>query len=345
MKRTGAATYRIAVLPGDGIGPEVAAVATTALTEVAALLGTAAFEFVELPIGAQALAELGEPLPDQTIDRAREADAVLHAATDAAAIPVGHKPPVSGLRRALECFASLRPSVTRPGVRSLHEGVDLVVVRELTEGTYSKVEYEVEGAVHSLRIVSRAATSRVARLAFRHAQSRRRHVTVVHKLAGVPRGDGLWLDVVAEVHREFPDVALETANVDAVAHDLVVAPQRFDVVLAENQNGDVLSDVAAAVTGGLPLAASACVGDRWAYFEPVHGSAPTIAGLGVANPAGMLFAAVMMLRHLDLADLANALDRAVGAALGSDRAVTADRGGSASSSDFLDAVLAALASD
>jgi isocitrate/isopropylmalate dehydrogenase len=338
-------TSRIAVLPGDGIGPEVADVALAALTAVARQLPSVEFEFIELPIGARALAELGDPLPDETIERAKSADAVLHAATDAAAIPRGQKPPVSGLRRALECFGSLRPSVTRPGVTSLHDGVDLVVVRELTEGTYSKIEYEVAGAVHSLRITSRAATSRIARLAFQQATRRRGHVTVVHKLAGVPRGDGLWLEVVNEVRRDFPDVVLDTGNVDAVAHDLVVAPHRFDVILAENQNGDVLSDVAAAVTGGLPLAASACIGDRWAYFEPVHGSAPTIAGHGIANPAGMLLASVMMLRHLGLQDGADALDGAVGAALGSKHAVTADRGGTASTSDFLAVVLAALGAD
>lgn len=336
--------YRIAVLRGDGIGPEVTDVTLAALAHVARHDSNLEFEFIDLPIGAQALEDLGDPLPDDTIERAKEADGILHAATDAAAIPPGHKPPVSGLRRALGCFASLRPSVSIPGVDSLHDGVDLVVVRELTEGTYSKVEYELPAAVHSLRITSRAATERVARLAFEEAARRRGHLTVVHKLAGVPRGDALWLAVVDDISREFGNVELEKANVDAVAHDLVLAPQAFDVILAENQNGDVLSDVAAAVTGGLPLAASACIGNRWSYFEPVHGSAPNVAGKGIANPAGMLLAAVMMLRHLGLSAPAESLNAAVGAALVTDDAVTADRGGTASSSDFLAVVLAALTS-
>jgi isocitrate/isopropylmalate dehydrogenase len=334
--------YQIAVLPGDGIGPEVMDAALAALTELARHDPALDFEFVELPIGIRALQDHGDPLPDETVEQAQQADAVLHAATDAAAIPAGFKAPLSGLRRALGCFASVRPSISVPGVPSLHEGVDLVVVRELTEGTYSKVEYELPGAVHTLRITTRAGTERLARLAFAEAAKRRGHVTVVHKRAGVPRGDALWLEVFGDVANAFPDVDVETANVDAVAHDLVLAPQRFDVIAAENLNGDVLSDVAAAVTGGLPLAASACIGERWSYFEPVHGTAPSLAGRGVANPAGMLLAGVMMLDHLAEAPAASSLRRAVERALAGDGAVTADRGGTASTSDFLDVVLAAL---
>ncbi|HVR33034.1 MAG TPA: isocitrate/isopropylmalate family dehydrogenase [Acidimicrobiia bacterium] len=332
--------HRIALLPGDGIGTEVCRAARVTLEAIPD--PDLSFEFTELPMGLVALESEGDPLPQSTIDQARAADAVLHGATDASSIAPGIRPPLSGLRRELGCFASVRPSVSIPGVDAVHTDVDLVVIRELTEGTYSKIEFEIQDAVCTVRVTSRAATQRVARLALEYARTRRRHVTVVHKRAGVPRGDSFWLEVIADVAVEFGDVTVRTANVDAVAHDLVRAPQEFDVILAENLNGDILSDVAAAVTGGLPLAASACIGAQWAYFEPVHGSAPTIAGLGKANPAGTMLASAMLLEHIGETGAADRLRRAVKLALADPSARTADLGGSASTDEFTAAVVGAL---
>jgi isocitrate/isopropylmalate dehydrogenase len=334
-------TYRIAVLPGDGIGPEVMAAAIEVLESLPGLR----FDFEELPVGYTALQAVGDPLPSCTIEKAKAADAVLHGAMDGAAIPASYRAPMTGLRRALDAYASVRPSISYPGLAALHDKIDVVVVRETTEGLYSKIEYKIGADVAcSVRTITRTGMERVARRAFELAATRRRSVTVAHKLAGLPVADAFMLDVVRGIAAEFPDIELHEANVDALAHDLILRPADYDVILAENQYGDILSDVASAVAGGLGLAASACLGDRWAYFEPVHGSAPDIAGRGLANPGAMLLAAAMMLDHLGERDAAGLVRTAVSDVLAEGSTLTADLGGSASTTEFTRAVVTRLRS-
>jgi isocitrate/isopropylmalate dehydrogenase len=335
--------HRIALLPGDGIGPEVVAVAADVLRAVGAQDPGLQLDFTEAPIGLAALQTTGDALPADTVALARSADAVLHGATDAAAIPAGSPAPLHGLRVALDAYANLRPARSSPGVPSLHADVDVVIVRENLEGLYSGVEYLAgPDAACSVRIVSRHATQRVARRAFALAAQRRGLVTAVHKLGALPVGDGLWIEVITAVAREHPDVELETRNVDAAAYELVRQPQRFDVLLAENSSGDILSDIAAAVTGGLGLMASANVGDRWAYFEPVHGTAADIAGRGLANPAAAVLAAALLLEHLGERDAGARVRAAVLGALADPALHPRDLGGTATTAELSAAVVERL---
>lgn len=336
-------TYTIAALPGDGIGTEVMDSATEVLEVLGEIVPDLAFRVEEFPIGLTALEATGEPLPASTIEGARAADGVLHGATDGARIPARFRAPITGLRHALDAYASVRPSMSHPGLEGATPGIDLVVVRETTEGLYSKIEYMVGPDVAcTVRTVTRRGTERITRKAFELARQRRKLVTVAHKRAGLPLADAFMLDVVHEVAAEYPDVELHEGNIDALAQELVLRPERFDVILAENQYGDILSDVASAVTGGLGLAASGCIGDRWAYFEPVHGSAPDIAGKNLANPSAMLLATAMMLDHLGESAAGDLVRSAVVGVLDDGTARTGDLGGQASTTDVTQAVITRL---
>jgi 3-isopropylmalate dehydrogenase len=324
---------RIACLPGDGVGPEVAAEALRVLEALPVEV-----DVEELPFGGAAIDVVGDPLPAETLDAARRADAVLLGAVGGPAWDGGGRRPeegLIGLRRALDAYANLRPAVA--------PGIDLLVVRELTGGLYyGRRGTLADGTVFDTCEYHPREVERIARRAFELARTRRGQVVSVDK-ANVLETSRLWRRVVSEVARDYPDVELRHALVDSLAMRLVTDPDELDVVLTENTFGDILSDVAAAVTGGLGLAASASLGDGGpGIFEPVHGSAPDIAGRGTANPAAMLRSLALLLEHaLDRPDLARALARAVESALAD--APTPDLGGDASTADFGDAVLSALA--
>ena len=322
---------RIAVLPGDGIGPEVAAEATRVLDA----LGIA---HTEHPFGGNAILEQGTPLPDETLAACREADAVLLAAVGLPELEgqaVRPEQGLLGLRRELGVYANLRPARA--------EGIDLVIVRELVGGLYfGEKGTREDGTWFDTCEYTRPEVERIARRAFAIARERGGRLTSVDKV-NVLHTSRLWRDVVTEVGAdEYPDVPLDHALVDSFAMTIVNAPGTIDVVVTENTFGDILSDVAAAVTGGLGLAASASLGDEGpGLFEPVHGSAPQIAGQGIANPAAMLRSVALMLRHgLGRPDDASALERAVDETL--DRVTTADLGGTATTREVGDAVLAQI---
>ena len=291
---------RVAVLPGDGIGPEVAAEATRVLDA----LGIA---HTEHPFGGNAILEQGTPLPDETLAACREADAVLLAAVGLPELEgqaVRPEQGLLGLRRELGVYANLRPARA--------EGIDLVIVRELVGGLYfGEKGTREDGTWFDTCEYTRPEVERIARRAFAIARERGGRLTSVDKV-NVLHTSRLWRDVVTEVGAdEYPDVPLDHALVDSFAMTIVNAPGTIDVVVTENTFGDILSDVAAAVTGGLGLAASASLGDEGpGLFEPVHGSAPQIAGQGIANPAAMLRSVALMLRHgLGRPDDASALER------------------------------------
>ena len=322
---------RVAVLPGDGIGPEVAAEATRVLDA----LGIA---HTEHPFGGNAILEQGTPLPDETLAACREADAVLLAAVGLPELEgqaVRPEQGLLGLRRELGVYANLRPARA--------EGIDLVIVRELVGGLYfGEKGTREDGTWFDTCEYTRPEVERVARRAFAIARERGGRLTSVDKV-NVLHTSRLWRDVVTEVGAdEYPDVPLDHALVDSFAMTIVNAPGTIDVVVTENTFGDILSDVAAAVTGGLGLAASASLGGEGpGLFEPVHGSAPQIAGGGIANPAAMLRSVALMLRHgLGRPDDASALERAVDETL--DRVKTADLGGTATTREVGDAVLAQI---
>ena len=324
---------RIACLPGDCIGPEVMAVAQRVLRELAPDL-----ELADYPFGAAAIRATGDSLPEQTLEACRSADAVLKA-------PVGHPEfdaaavrPEQGmlrLRAELDVYTNLRPA--RQG------DVDALIVRELVGGLYFGARgVREDGTVFDTCEYHPCQVERIARRAFALAQGRRGKLTSVDK-ANVLETSRLWRRVVHDVATDFPDVEVEDMLVDNAAMQLASAPEQFDVIVTENMFGDILSDLAAAMTGGLGLAPSASLGDDGpGIFEPVHGSAPDIAGRGIANPAAMLRSTALMLEHaLGRDDEARALEGAVEAAMRD--APTRDLGGQASTSEFADAVVATLA--
>ena len=325
-------TLRIACLPGDGIGPEVTEAGVEVLS--ALLLDV---ELERHAFGGRAIHDTGTPLPEPTLAACLAADAVLLGAVglpEFEGAAVRPEQGLIGLRKALDVYANLRPA-TGPGV-------DLLIVRELVGGLYYGASgRRPDGSAFDTCEYTPAAIERVARRAFELARGRRSHVTSVDK-ANVLETSRLWREVVTDVARGYPDVELEHMLVDTAGLTLVERPARFDVLLTENTFGDILSDVAAGVAGGLGVAASASLGDGSpGIFEPVHGSAPDIAGKGIANPAAMLRSVALLLRHAaGEEELGASLERSVDAALGS--APTPDAGGSATTAEFTAAVLGQL---
>jgi 3-isopropylmalate dehydrogenase len=337
----------IAVLPGDGIGPEI----TAPTLEVLSRLGD--FAFAEHPFGGGSIDAHGTALTDDTLAACRAADAVLLAAVGGpkwdTTDPAAPRPEqgLLGLRKALGLYANLRPVravaallEASPLRREVVEGTDLLVVRELTGGIYFGEKTRTDGQATDLCVYTVGEVERIARTAFGAARSK---VTSVDK-ANVLETSRLWREVVRRVHsEEFPQVELEHALVDSTAMKLVTAPRHFDTILTENMFGDILSDEASVVTGSLGLLPSASIGDGGpGLFEPVHGSAPDIAGQGIANPLAMFLSAAMMLRHglgreAEAAALESAVDRAL-----DDGLRTRDLGGNAGTAEATQAVLAHL---
>jgi 3-isopropylmalate dehydrogenase len=322
---------RVATLPGDGIGPEV-------MAEALRVLDALGVEHSSHPFGGNAILAQGTPLPDETRVACREADAVLLAAVGLPELegqPVRPEQGLLALRKELGVYANLRPARA--------EGIDLLIVRELTGGLYFGAKgTRDDGTWYDTCEYTRPEVERIARRAFELTRSRGGRLTSVDKV-NVMHTSRLWRDVVTELGAaDYPDVRLDHALVDAYAMTIVNAPETIDVVVTENTFGDILSDVAAAVTGGLGLAGSASLGDDGpGLFEPVHGSAPQIAGQGIANPAAMLRSTALMLRHgLGRPEDADALDRAVDDALV--QAPTLDLGGTATTRELGDTVLRGL---
>jgi 3-isopropylmalate dehydrogenase len=325
---------KIAVLPGDGIGSEVAAAAARVLRELPIEL-----ELEEWLFGGAAIDETGVPLPAATLAAAKATDAVLMGAVGDPRFDGADVRPEQGLlrlRSELDVFANLRPA--------RGDGVDLLVVRELVGGLYFGARgVREDGTVYDTMEYRPDEVERIARRGFELARARRSQVTSVDK-ANVLDTSRLWREVVERVGGDYPDVELRHMLVDNCAMQLVLAPEQFDVILTENTFGDILSDVAAGITGGLGLAASASLGNgRPGIFEPVHGSAPDIAGKGIANPAAMLRSVALLLAHgLDQPGEAARLEAAVDVALAS--SPTPDLGGQATTADFTNAVLRVLSS-
>jgi homoisocitrate dehydrogenase len=328
---------RIVCIPGDGIGQEV----IPAVAEIVhGLLPDAMY--VDAEAGYGAYERHGTPLPDATLAACRTADAILFGAVTTPPDIPGYRSPILRLRQELDLAANLRPVRSLP-IPTSRPGVDLLIVRENTEDLYSGIEEtSADGErATTLRVITGAASRRVARTAFRLARERRRHVTMVHKANVLRATDSLFRRCVREVAAEYPDVMLDELLVDTAALRLAQQPEAFDVLVTTNLFGDILSDLAAAHIGGLGVAASANVGERIGLFEPVHGSAPDIAGKGIANPSATLLAAVLLLRHLSEHAAADRLEGATHATLAAG-IHTPDLGGTASLRDMCAAITSAL---
>ena len=326
--------HTITLIPGDGIGPEV----TGAVVQILERAGLDV-EWDSHLAGVLALERHGATLPAELLDSIRRNKVALKGPVTT---PVGggFTSVNVGLRQALELFANLRPVWNIPSVMSRYEKVDLVIVRENTEDLYSGLEHEVvPGVVESLKIITAAAAERIARFAFEYArQYGRKRVTAVHKANILKLGDGLFLSSVRKVAAAYPDIASDDRIVDAACMHLVMNPTQFDVLLMPNLYGDIVSDLCAGLVGGLGVVPAANLGTEIGVFEAVHGSAPDIAGKNVANPMALLLSAVLMLRHIGEAAIADRVMKALGAVLGEDRVRTCDLGGTASTAEFAEAI-------
>lgn len=338
----------VLLLPGDGIGPEVTEAARLCLAAAAAAEGVT-LEFEAAPFGGAAIDACGTPLPEATLEKAKHSDAVFLGAVGGPAWDDAPERPETGLlalRKALGLFANLRPVKVFDGLEDLSPlkpdraaGADLVIVRELTGGLYFGEKREGETEAFDGCAYSVAEVERIARAAFRAAASRRGRVVSVDK-ANVLATSRLWRRTVTRISKEFADIALEHLYVDAAAMALVTEPARFDVILTENLFGDILSDEAAVIAGSIGLLGSASLGAEGpGLFEPIHGSAPDIAGQGKANPIGAISSAAMLLRHgLKAPEAAARIERAVPAALKAG-AGTADIGGRDATQAMTEAVV------
>lgn len=330
----------ITLIHGDGIGPEVTAAACRVLEATGLPL-----VWEEQPGGATTFEKTGNPLPQKTLDSIVRNKVALKGPT-ATPSGAGFRSVNVRLRQELNLYANFRPARSVPGVQSRYKDVDLIVIRENTEGLYSGLEHTVvPGVVESLRIITEKASRRVVNFAFDTAvHLDRKRVTAVHKANILKLSDGLFLEVARDVAKQYPDIEFDECIVDAAAMKLVVDPAQFDVLVMENLFGDIISDLTSGLVGGLGLTPSGNIGGELAVFEAVHGSAPDIAGKNLANPTALILSGALLLRHIGEPRAAQHVESAVRKVLAEGKSVTGDLGGSASTKEFTYAVVHAMES-
>jgi isocitrate dehydrogenase (NAD+) len=330
--------HRVTLIPGDGIGPEVCAAVLRIIEEAGIEI-----EWERFIVGGHAQDVGGSSLPDEAVESVRRNRVALKGPV---ATPVG-----SGfesvnvrLRKILDMYANLRPVRNLPGVPARFGDVDLIIVRENTEGLYSGLEHEVvPGVVESLKVITEKASTRIAEFAFEYAKKfGRKKVTAVHKANIMKKSDGLFLQCFRRVAVNYPTIEHDEKIVDNLCMQLVMNPHPFDMLLMENLYGDIVSDLAAGLVGGLGVVPSANIGEKAALFEAVHGTAPDIAGKNLANPTALLLSAIMMLRHIGEGAAGDRIETALNRVLAKREKVTRDLGGMATTNEFTDAVIAAL---
>jgi len=335
QERTIQVSYPATLIAGDGIGPEL----TEATVRVLEATGVA-FEWDPQLAGEAAIATEGTPLPERVIESIRRTGLALKGPITTP-VGTGFRSVNVGLRQALGLYANVRPARSMAGVPSRYEAIDLVIVRENTEDLYAGIEHRVgPDAAESIKIITRAASQRIARYAFEYAvHNGRSKVTAVHKANIMKLSDGLFLESCQQVAAEYEGrVAFEDRIVDNMCMQLVQKPEQYDVLVLPNLYGDIVSDLAAGLVGGLGVAPGANIGDSAAVFEPVHGSAPKYAGQDRANPTALLLSAALMLRHIGEREAADRLEQAVRGVIAEGRTVTADLGGQAGTRAFAAAV-------
>jgi isocitrate dehydrogenase (NAD+) len=324
---------RITLIEGDGIGPEVTRAVVTIL-ETAGLRA----EWEPQLAGVRAIEKFESPLPQELLDSIDRNKVALKGPVTT---PVGggFTSVNVGLRKALNLFVNLRPVWSIPAIPSRYSDIDIVIVRENTEDLYAGLEHEVvPGVVESLKIITEAASTRVARFAFDYARTHnRKRVTAVHKANIMKMSDGLFLTCVRKIGEQFPGIVCDDRIVDNACMQLVIKPTQFDVLLLPNLYGDIVSDLCAGLVGGLGVVPGANLGEGIGVFEAVHGSAPDIAGKGIANPTALLFSALLMLRHIGEGAMADRIMKAVVATLASG-VRTRDLGGTATTTEYADAI-------
>lgn len=331
-------THRVTLIPGDGIGPEVSRAAQLVIAASGVEI-----EWEEMHAGITAVEATGVPLPDALLDSVVRNGVALKGPCTTP-IGSGFTSVNVGLRKKLDLYACLRPVATLPGVRTPFGDLDLIVVRENTEGLYSGIEHEVvPGVVESLKIVTEKACRRISKFAFDYARRHgRRRITAAHKANIMKLTDGLFLRCARETAAEYPEIQYSEAIIDALSMRLVQKPQQFDLLLCDNLYGDILSDLTAGLVGGLGVVPGANIGEDAAVFEAVHGSAPDIAGKGLANPTALLLSAGMMLEHLGEDAAAERIRAAIFTVYSRGTCLTGDVGGSASTNEFVECLISEL---
>ena len=331
-------TYNITVLKGDGIGPEVTD-ATIKVLEAVQDSSDLKLNFLYGEAGYHCIAPYGTNLPEETIALLKQTDACLKGPMTTPEEPGAPVSAAVKIRKMFNLYANVRPCRSFPNVEALKPNIDLVVVRENTEGMYSGVEYEVSpGVAVAMRIITQEASALVAEYAFKLAEKRRKHLTYVHKANILRITDGIFNDAVKAAAKNHPDVTIDDVHIDAMAMHLIKKPETYDVIVTTNLFGDVISDEAAQVTGSLGLAAGANIGDAYGMFEPVHGSAPKYTGQNRVNPTATIMAAQMMLDYLGEKAAATKIENAVMKVLNEGKVRTKDLGGSSTTSEMSDAI-------
>jgi len=333
-----AKTYSATLIPGDGIGPEV----TDAALEILAAAGIS-FSWDRQEAGADIIPRFGTPLPDSVVNSIVKNHIALKGPIGT---PVGEGfPSVNvALRKRLGLYANVRPAKTIPGVKTPFAGIDIVVVRENSEDLYAGIEHVVvPGVVESLKIITEVASTRIAKFAFEYARNHnRKKVSAVHKANIMKLSDGLFLDCCRRVAREYSEIEYQEVIVDNCCMQLVTRPQQFDVMVMENLYGDIISDLVSGLVGGLGVTGSANIGTDAIVYEAVHGTAPDIAGKGLANPTAVVMSSVLMLRQLGESAAADRIESALFAVFEEGKHVTRDLGGQAGTAEFVKAVIGAM---
>lgn len=323
--------YKIGVIPGDGVGPEVIEGAIIVLNSLMEVDKDLKLELVRGDVGQIAFEKYGNPLPEESLKLIGESNAVLFGAVGEFASDV-----ILPIRQKFDLFANVRPAYTYEGVPSLQKNVDIIIVRENTEDVYKGIGYSIDNETFvSLRLFTRKGMERIIRYAFDLARREaRRSVLLAHKAPVIIHTDLPFLNLFKEISKEYPDIEARDMLIDACAMQVIMKPQMFDVILVSNQMGDILSDVSAGVIGGLGFAPSGNIGERIAMFEPIHGSAPKYAGLNKINPIGAILASKMMLEWLGEKEASSRINKAVAKVLKEGKVRTFDIGGNATTKDM-----------
>ncbi|MEM3857478.1 MAG: isocitrate/isopropylmalate dehydrogenase family protein [Thermoprotei archaeon] len=327
--------WRVAVLPGDGVGPDVVKATVPVLEAVEDSVKGLRFDLEYADAGFHCIEKYGTNLPKEAVDVLKRCECAIKGPMTTPEEPGSPRSVAVQIRTMFDLYANVRPAKTLPNVPSLKPNVDMIIVRENTEGMYAGLEFKVgDDAAVGIRVITRKASRRIGLYSLKLAQERRKRLTVVHKANILKLSDGLFLREILECAREFPSVKVDDAHVDAMTQWFIKQPEEYDVLVAENMFGDIISDEAAMVVGGLGVAPGANIGDNYAMFEPIHGSVPKYAGMDKVNPTATILSVKMMLDWMNRHDAAQLVQKAVEDVLREHKVVTYDLGGSAKCSEM-----------
>lgn len=327
--------HKVTLIPGDGIGPEVIGAARKIIDASGANI-----EWDVVKAGEEVIEEFGTPLPEYVLESIKRNKVALKGPVTTP-VGKGFKSVNVTLRQTLNLYSNIRPIKTYAGIKSRYENVDLVIFRENTEDLYAGIEHMVSDEIaESIKIISKKASDRIVRAAFEYARkNNRKKVSAVHKANIMKLSDGLFLKCARNIAKEYSDIEFEDVIVDAMSMKLVLDPEKYDVLVMPNLYGDILSDMAAGLVGGLGMVPGANIGESGAVFEPAHGSAPDIAGMNKSNPIAAVLSGIMMLKHIGEFDAAAKIEKAIEKVIRDGKHVTPDLGGNAGTSDFTEAII------